>query len=241
MKVVALPTPEAAATLASAAADVALLPGRAAFLPAARTLVVADIHLGKAATFRRKGIPVPEGSAQADLARLERLAAATVARRVLVLGDLFHARGGCTPTVFAEFAATRARLAAEVVLVLGNHDRSAGPLPADLGIDACLPELAEPPFHFVHEPRVSREAGRDPFVMAGHLHPTLSLRAPSGTRLADRCFVADATLLVLPAFGSFTGGHRVEWTADRRLWVARDDGVADVTRLAALAARAGRR
>lgn len=236
MTIMPVPTPEAVATLAAGAVDVALLPGRAAFLPASRTLLVADIHLGKAATFRRRGIPVPEGSAQADLARLEHLATATAARRVLVLGDLFHARGGCTPAVFAEFAATRSRLTAEVVLVLGNHDRQAGPLPADLGIDACLPQLAEPPFHFVHEPQVPRAAGESPFVVAGHLHPTLSVRAPSGARLADRCFMADATLLVLPAFGSFTGGHRVDWTADRRLWVARDDGVADVTRLAALAA-----
>jgi metallophosphoesterase superfamily enzyme len=52
------------------AADILLLPGRAAFLPASATLLVADLHLGKAATFRQAGIPVPEGSAQADLARL---------------------------------------------------------------------------------------------------------------------------------------------------------------------------
>lgn len=236
MNLVALPTPQAVVAAEVGAADVALLPGRAAFLPASRTLLVADIHLGKAATFRRRGIPVPEGSAQADLARLERLASATAARRVLVLGDLFHARGGCTAAVFAEFAATRSRLGAEVILVLGNHDRHAGPLPAELGIDACLPQLDEPPFHFIHEPPGARDAGRAPFVVAGHLHPTLSLRAPSGTRLADRCFVADESSLVLPAFGSFTGGHRVDWTSGRRLWVARDDGVADVTRLAALAA-----
>ena len=42
-----------------AAADVVLLPGRAALLPASRTLLVSDIHLGKAATFRQAGIPVP--------------------------------------------------------------------------------------------------------------------------------------------------------------------------------------
>ena len=122
----------------------------------------------------------------------------------------------------------------EVVLVHGNHDRAVGRLPASLGIDACLPSLDEPPFHFVHEPATDTNvSNQNVFTVAGHLHPTVSIRSPSGDRLADRCFVAEPSVLVLPAFGSFTGGHRVEPTADMRLWIARDDGVADVTRLVA--------
>jgi DNA ligase-associated metallophosphoesterase len=219
-------------------ADIFLLPGRAAFLPASGTLLVADLHLGKAATFRRAGIPVPEGSAQADLARLETLVRDTAARRLLILGDLLHARSGCTEAVCAEFAATRRRITAvEVVLVIGNHDRALGRVPATLGLDACVPHLAEPPFHFVHEPAVPRDADHAAFTVAGHLHPTVSIRSPGGDRIADRCFVAEASTLVLPAFGSFTGGHRVTFAAGMRLWIARDDGVADVTRLAALAKR----
>ena len=219
--------------------DILLLPGRAALVPASRTLLVADLHLGKAATFRRAGIPVPEGSAQRDLARLADLVHGHDVRRLLVLGDLFHAKGGCTPQVFAEFAALRSRIAdTSVVLVLGNHDRAAGRLPASLGLDACVPCLDEPPFHFVHEPATGiTVSGRDLFTVAGHLHPTVSVRSPSGDRLADRCFVAEPAVLVLPAFGSFTGGHRVAPTEGMRLWIARDDGVADVTRLVAANAK----
>ena len=221
------------------AADILLLPGRAAFLPATSTLLVADVHLGKAAAFRHAGIPVPEGSAQADLARLERLVSATEARRLLILGDLFHARGGCTERVFAEFAASRARYPrTEVILVAGNHDRAIGRVPSSLGIDSCMRTLDEPPFHFVHEPATDLpEPGRTCFTIAGHLHPTVSITSPSGDRVTDRCFVAEELVLVLPAFGSFTGGHRVKPVAGLRLWIARDDGVVDVTRLAALATR----
>ncbi|MFM8734672.1 MAG: ligase-associated DNA damage response endonuclease PdeM [Pirellulales bacterium] len=220
-------------------ADIVLLPGRAAYLPAAATLLVADLHLGKAATFRKAGIPVPEGSAQADLARLERLVAETRARRLVILGDLFHARSGCTDAVFAEFAASRARLdGTEVLLVIGNHDRAVGTLPALLGIDACLRTLDEPPFHFVHEPSTGlAEPDRTCFTVAGHLHPTIAIRSPGGDLIADRCFVAEEALLVLPAFGSFTGGQRIEPAEGLRLWIARDDGVADVTRIALLASR----
>jgi len=216
-------------------ADVVLLPGRAAFLPGSRTLLVADLHLGKAATFRHAGIPVPEGSAQGDLARLERLVEETAARRLIVLGDLFHAHSGCTALVFEEFARTRARIAGtEVLLVAGNHDRAIGRLPASLGIDSCLRSHDEPPFHFVHEPSTPLpEPGRTCFTIGGHLHPTLTIRSPSGEGISERCFVADAARLVLPAFGSFTGGHRVTPAPGLRLWIARDDGVAEVTRLAA--------
>lgn len=221
----------------TARADIVLLAGRGAFLPASGSLLVSDLHLGKAATFRRAGIPVPEGSAQADLDRLERLVRGTAARRLLVLGDLFHARTGCTERVFAEFTALRRRIAGtEVVLVLGNHDRSVGAMPAQLGIDACVPHLTEAAWHFVHEPPPA-PAGLTSFTIAGHLHPTVSIRSPAGDRVADRCFVADGPLLVLPAFGSFTGGHRVAPAPGLQLWLARDDGVVDVSRLAAAAAR----
>jgi DNA ligase-associated metallophosphoesterase len=219
-----------------AAADIVLLPGRAAFLPATATLLVADLHLGKAATFRKAGIPVPEGSAQTDLARLARLVGETSARRLVIVGDLFHATSGCTDRVFAEFAAARRGFAdTEVVLVIGNHDRGLGGVPATLGIDACLPRLAEGDWQFVHEPSAPLAgAGRAGFTVSGHLHPTVSIRSPRGERIADRCFVAEESTLVLPAFGSFTGGHRMTPAPGLRLWIARDDGVVEVTRLATL-------
>ncbi|MFM8891722.1 MAG: ligase-associated DNA damage response endonuclease PdeM [Planctomycetia bacterium] len=214
--------------------DILLVAGRAAVLPASRTLLVADLHLGKAATFRRAGIPVPEGSAQQDLARLERLVADSHARRVLVLGDLFHAARGCTAAVFAEFAAFRRRIAdTRVVLVVGNHDRSVGKLPDSLGLDDCVPTLDEPPYRFVHEPvGPLGDGGHDRFTIAGHLHPTVRIASPSGDRFVDRCFVAGGDTMILPAFGSFTGGQRIEPDAGMRLWIARDDGVVEGTALA---------
>ena len=49
-------------------ASLELLPGHAVLLED-RTLVVADVHLGKATAFQAKGLAVPEGDSQADLTR----------------------------------------------------------------------------------------------------------------------------------------------------------------------------
>ena len=221
--------------------DVHLLPGRAAFLPATSTLLVADVHLGKAAAFRKAGLPVPEGSAQQDLARLRAIVETTGAERLLVLGDLFHAASGCTPRVFEEFAAFRGAIAAtKVVLVLGNHDRRVR-LPASLGLDAVVEDMTEGPVRFVHDPDDAEGSGgigpAGRLVVCGHLHPRLAIRTPSGARLTERCFVRQGSLLVLPAFGSFTGSHVVEIVEGTRLWAAGPDAVVDVTRMATLAAR----
>ena len=118
-----------------------------------------------------------------------------------------------------------------------TRERSVGRLPAGLGIDSVLRTHDEPPFHFVHEPGTPLpEPDRDePFTIAGHLHPVVALASPSGDRFTDRCFVAEPGLLVMPAFGSFTGGHRVSPTDRARVWIARDDGVVDVSRLVHLA------
>jgi DNA ligase-associated metallophosphoesterase len=239
-----LPGAYVRAAAAAAKADILLLPGRGALLPASRTLLVADLHLGKAATFRRAGIPIPEGSAQGDLARLETLVRDHAVERVLILGDLLHAASGCTSEVVAEFRAFRDRLTTTaVILVLGNHDVAARRIAGDLGLDACVSSLDEPPLRFVH---IAAAATADDdeatataigLVVAGHVHPRVKLRGPSGDRFADRCFHLEDRVLTLPAFGSFTGGHAVEITDSARVWLARDDAVLDVTRLARPASR----
>ena len=54
---------------------VRLHPERALHWPAGDALFVADVHLGKAASFRASGVPLPRGSTQADLTRLSSLLA----------------------------------------------------------------------------------------------------------------------------------------------------------------------
>ncbi len=100
-----------------------LHPEGGVLLPDTGTLVVADLHLGKSAAFRARGLPVPEGDSSRDLERLAALVAETGARELVVAGDLFHNATGLTPEIHGVLAGFLERVAIPVSLVLGNHDR----------------------------------------------------------------------------------------------------------------------
>src|SRR4029450_11523383 len=88
---------------------VRLHPERALHWPGGDALFVADVHLGKAASFRAGGVPLPRGSTQADLARLSSLLERTGARRLVVLGDFLRARAGRVAPLDASVQRWRAR------------------------------------------------------------------------------------------------------------------------------------
>lgn len=178
-----------------------LLPERALWWPARSTLAVADLHLGKCASYRASGVPMPEGMVAETLARLHRVVERTNAARVLVLGDLVHSRQGLTPEVDRAFRAFLAETPARVSLVVGNHDRQAGVPPAAWTLEHVGESIDESPFRFVHEP--APRAGI--YSIAGHLHPTVAL-AGGEDRLRLPCFHFGPRIGVLPAFSVFTRG-----------------------------------
>ncbi len=203
-----------------------LLAERAAFRPDSRTLLVADPHFGKAASFRALGVAVPGGTTAATLARLERAMVRTGARRVVFLGDFLHARTGRAPGTLATLARWReAHAGVALVLVRGNHDLRAGDPPAELGIEACDGPCADAPFAYAHHP-VESAAG---YVLAGHLHPSVTLRGSGRQRQRLPCFHFGARCGVLPAFGEFTGTAEVAVREGDGLYAVADTEVVRLT------------
>lgn len=183
-----------------------LLAERAAYWPARRALLVADFHLGKAASFRSAGIPLPAGTTRDNLARLDAAVEKTGAREVVFLGDFLHSREGRAPRTFAEFAAWRAqRREVALTLVRGNHDMKAGDPPGEWDMRCIAAGEAAAPFVFNHEPGPSR-AG---YALSGHIHPAVRLTAAGEKALRLPCFWFGARYGVLPAFGAFTGSAEV--------------------------------
>jgi uncharacterized protein len=205
-------------------ARLGLLPGKAAWLAAERTLLVADAHVGKAVSYRRLGVPVPEATTLGNLDALDALLAAHAARRIVFLGDLLHSRHSHDAVTLAAFARWRAqREALELVLVRGNHDDRAGDPPLSWGV-SCVDEPfalpGAPGLALCHHP--APRAGA--YVLAGHLHPCTTV-GRGIDRLRLPCFHIGAAVGVLPAFGAFTGMHPIERTPGDRVFVVADNAV----------------
>lgn len=205
-----------------AGARLALLPHGAAYLPDQRCLLVADAHLGKAASFRRLGVPVPRGTTTQTLQRLSEAVAASGARRVVFLGDLLHSAHAHTPATLQALAAWRERHAAlELLLVRGNHDRHAGDPPPALGAQAVDEPLTLGGLALCHHPQPRDGA----YVLAGHLHPCVVLGGRAHERLRLPCFHFGKRVGVLPAFGAFTGMHALRPAPGERVFVVGDGSV----------------
>jgi DNA ligase-associated metallophosphoesterase len=228
-------TPVSRATEISIAGEtLALYAERAVYWPRARTLLVADVHWGKAATFRAAAIPVPRGTTAESLTRLDAVLSHTGANRLIVLGDLFHAREGRAAETLRTVEIWRARHASlELTLVRGNHDRHAGDPPPELGIGTADGPLHEPPFVFTHHPMPSEGA----YVVAGHLHPGVRLGGAGGLHARVPCFWFGRACAVLPAFGSFTGLAPISPERDDLVFALAGDEVIPVTATATLSPR----
>jgi DNA ligase-associated metallophosphoesterase len=205
-------------------AELHLLPGKAAWWPAEATLLVADAHFGKAVSFRRLGVPVPEATTGGTLDALDVLLARHAARRIVFLGDLLHSRHAHAPGTLAAFAAWRdLRPELELVLVRGNHDARAGDPPPAWDVH-CVDEPfvlpAAPGLALCHHP----EPRGGVYVLGGHEHPCAWV-GQGIDRLRLPCFHIGSGVGVLPAFGTFTGMHPIRRSAGDRVFVVADNAV----------------
>lgn len=191
---------------------------RALYWVEGKTAVITDPHFGKAATFRAAGIPLPAGTTADNLARLTAVLEQTNAERLLILGDLIHAKAGQTANVHEQVAAWRQRFSTLAIdLVLGNHDQHAGVPPAAWGMTVHQ-RLVERPFVWQHHPEPD-EAG---YVLSGHIHPAVRLKG-SGEQVMIPCFYFGKQFGILPAFGAFTGYGTVKPKRGETVFLLADD------------------
>jgi len=182
--------------------DFAALPGGALWWGARSALIVADLHFEKASWFARAGQMLPPYDSIATLADLTALVAATSPRELWCLGDSFHDSAGCERLPQrAQDMLLALTGALDWVWITGNHDHASGQTLIDHCGGRILDEAEVDGLIFRHEadPHEPRPE------LSGHFHPKLRLTLRH-RRVARRCFVASETKLILPAFGSLTGG-----------------------------------
>ncbi len=200
---------------------IALLPGKAVVLPDG-TLIVADLHLGKATAFQAKGLAIPEGDDDSDLRRLRTICEQVGATRIFINGDLFHSPAGLTPAIEHLLDAWLSTLSIPVQLIVGNHDRKLRRLPPVLN---PVPSAEAAGFHIVHDPA---DALPDQPAICAHWHPVARIADGKRTSLRLPCFLLRGSVLVAPSFGTFTGGAIIGPEKGDRVFVAPGDRVIEV-------------
>lgn len=171
----------------------------AVYWPAQGLLAVADLHFEKASFLARAGHPLPPYDTRETLATLARVVESYRPRRLVLLGDTVHdpaAMGRMSADDRAELATLTAGV--ETCLwVEGNHEGSGFLPPGGVGVA----EHRVGGLSFRHQPDPADRAAQ----LVGHFHPKTTLRR-RGHRVRGRCFLLSDQLLIMPAFGSFTGG-----------------------------------
>ncbi len=171
----------------------------ALFWPEQRLLCVSDLHFGKSERMaRRGGATLPPYETRDTLERLERDLNQTQAEVLICLGDSFDDLGAAMALPEAErLWITRLQAGRRWIWIEGNHD----PGPVDLG-GTHLSEWAIGPLTFRH---IAQPGARG--EISGHYHPKARVNA-RGRSISRPAFLVDRDRLILPAYGTYTGGLR---------------------------------
>lgn len=207
---------------------VELLPEKLAFLPQQKTLLVADAHFGKAATFRRAGIPVPAGTTATMLDRLTNIIHRTAAVRLIFLGDFLHSSTQTQVDFVDDLKAWQAKHSTlNLVLVPGNHDRGFQKLADELQIKVQPEPFVDGPFSYCHFHQAGTDV--DQFSFAGHIHPAVAIYESANNPLRVPCFAIADDFIILPAFGEFTGNHVIKHSDYLRVLAVTDSRLIEIT------------
>lgn len=198
-----------------------LLPQKAVFWKDAQTLIVSDLHLGKAGHFRKSGIPAPSVINQKNIERLDDLMQRYTPRRLLILGDLFHSDANREWLEFEQFTDKWSSI--EMLLIRGNHD-SLHPSFYDAAGITGVDAMEESGFLFLHDAN-DTVASDEAIIFSGHVHPGIKLRGKGRQTLRLPCFLMSGKQMILPAFGEFTGLHVVKPKPDEHIYVVAEGRV----------------
>lgn len=178
--------------------DLLLTNQRAIYWPKESALILSDLHLGKAAHFRKHGIALPSTVSEQDLFRLQQLLTHYQPVMAIIVGDLIHAEANREVDSFRDLITQFPKTC--FILIKGNHDRYSDRKLMDLGVNDYYDSLQIQDIQFSHYP-IQQETP----TISGHIHPGVRVRMPNKKYLRFPCYVRTENQLILPAFSLFTG------------------------------------
>ena len=182
--------------------------------------LLADVHLGKVAHFRKNGIAVPRNAEGSFYQKMEILLPLFPVKRIIFLGDLFHSFQNNEWYLFKAWVKQQPF---EMILIVGNHDIIPNWKFESLGI-LVQKHWKEGPFFFAHFPDQKTKQ----FVFCGHVHPGVTLTGVGKQQMKLPCFYKSSNQLILPAFGAFTGVHILKPKAEDRIYVTTSKEVLEI-------------
>ncbi len=172
---------------------------RALFWETEKALVLSDLHVGKAATFRKHGIPISKKVLEDDLDRLQQLMEHFEAEKLIIVGDLFHAEYNSEIHYFRDWIKN---LDIHIELIVGNHDRQSIRVYEAMNFIVYAKEKISHSIRFVHD-EVS--PSDEFFTISGHTHPGVLISGKGRQHIKLPCYQVTSQQLILPAFSKFTG------------------------------------
>lgn len=180
-----------------------LLPEKAFYWEKEKLLGFSDVHLGKAESFQKIGIPLPSETRAEDLNRMRKLVEELNPKKVVILGDFIHDKESWTLELIEDLQKFfQEHASIDWHLVLGNHERGSLSFLERLPINLIEKAFEASPFVLTHG-HLQKQTNL--FRIEGHLHPVLTL-SDGPLRMRFPCFVLDSEHLLLPSFGVLTGG-----------------------------------
>lgn len=197
---------------------------RAIYFPNQQLMAISDLHLGKAAHFRKAGLQITSTLAQSDLQRLSLLLDTYQPATLLINGDMFHHELNTDVDDFHHWKQQYPSL--KFVLVKGNHDKLAQQQYSDLGIESYEPSYCTSNFCFIHD--AVKCTATNLYPISGHVHPGVSVIGKAKQRLKFPCFYFGSDHAVMPAFSAFTGLSLVKPKANERVFAITPNKVVEV-------------
>lgn len=215
------------ATASIAGTELILLASKMAWWPNQKALLLADAHFGKAAAFRKAGIPVPGGTTASMLAKISVAIQSFSAEQLILLGDFIHSSNRAEEDYEVELKNWRKQHAGlNVALVQGNHDSHFIDVFEQLNFTLHKTNLHLGPFALCHDPTLQPQDDDRRYRLGGHIHPGYTSAVKGSKSLP--CFWLTRRFLVFPAFGPFTGTARITPGAGDTIYAISKDQIARV-------------
>jgi DNA ligase-associated metallophosphoesterase len=179
--------------------DIELLPDKLLWMPELKLLCASDLHLEKGTYFSKFATLLPPYDTHDTLERLATALDLLKPEIFISLGDSFHdAKAGTRmdDKLKNQLNGLIAK-AQRWIWVIGNHDPEIDPeINGERHAELQLDKLC-----FRH----ILKSDQDGFEISGHFHPKTSFRL-YGSHIRGPCFVQSSKRLIIPSFGSYTGG-----------------------------------